>query len=137
MSLIRCLLLLTLIPLPHIASAQPPIVGPLPTLAEGKFGKALDAKISPVLVDGEMAYRQPPYTVECWVKLFEPKYVNVIASCDPRDSAQHRSLRSESGTGRLTKSINSPAPPLGRPAQRHLPRLGKSPGASLDRWTIP
>ncbi len=84
-----------------IASAQPPIVGSLPTLADGKFGKALDARVSPVLVDGETAFRQPPYTVECWVKLFEPRYVNVIASCDPRDSAQHWSLRSESGTGRI------------------------------------
>ncbi|MFT3878220.1 MAG: LamG domain-containing protein [Gemmatales bacterium] len=101
MSLSRCLLLSVSVLLPLIASAQPPIVGSLPTLAEGKFGKALDAKVSPVLVDGETAYRQPPYTVECWVKLFEPKYVNVIASCDPRDSAQHWSLRSESGTGRI------------------------------------
>lgn len=101
MSLIRFLLLLATITVPLTAFAQPSIVGPLPTLAEGKFGKALNAKVSPVLVDGETAYRQPPYTVECWVKLFEPKYVNVIASCDPRDSAQHWSLRSESGTGRI------------------------------------
>ena len=101
MSLTRGLLLFVMIALPLIASAQPPIVGELPTLADGKFGKALDARVSPVLVDGETAFRQPPLTVECWVKLFEPRYVNVIASCEPRDSAQHWSLRSESGTGRI------------------------------------
>lgn len=85
----------------NIAYSQTPIVGSLPTITDGKFSKALDARVSPVLIDGEPAYRQPPFTVECWVKLFEPRYVNVIASCDPRDSAQHWALRSESGSGRI------------------------------------
>lgn len=81
--------------------AQTPIVGSLPNLADGKFGKALDARTTPVMVDGEPAHRQPPFTVECWAQLFEKRYVNVIASCDPRDSSQHWSLRSESGSGRI------------------------------------
>lgn len=94
-----CLLVLALFNIN--TNAQPPIVGSLPTLTDGKFGKALDARISAVMIDGDPAYRQPPFTVECWVKLFGSHFVNVIASCDPRDSSQNWSLRSESGTGRI------------------------------------
>lgn len=90
-----CLFLLT------ASATQPPVVGPLPTLATGKFGMALDARATPVIIDGETGYRQAPFTVEAWVKLFEPRYVNVIASCDPRQSSHHWALRSESGTGKI------------------------------------
>ncbi len=51
------------------------------------------------MIDAEQAYRQAPLTFECWVKIFDKRFVNVIASCDPRESAQHWELRSESGTG--------------------------------------
>lgn len=94
----------------NFVQAQPPVVGSLPTLADGKFGKALDARATPVIIDGETAYRQAPFTLECWVKLNEPRYVNVIASCDPRQSAQHWSLRSECGTGKIELNLPGYAP---------------------------
>lgn len=91
------LCLIVTLPMP----AQPPVVGPLPTLAPGKFGNALDARATPVIIDGEAGFRQTPFTIECWAKLFEPRYINVVASCDPRQSSQHWALRSESGSGKI------------------------------------
>ncbi|MFO0814471.1 MAG: DUF6797 domain-containing protein [Gemmatales bacterium] len=96
--LLLAICLLTSIPL---LVAQPPIVGSLPNLTDGKFGKALDAQATPVMIDAEPAYRQTPLTLECWVKLAKPQFVNTIASCDSRQSAQHWALRSASGTGKI------------------------------------
>ncbi|HMP17707.1 MAG TPA: hypothetical protein PKD72_11835 [Gemmatales bacterium] len=77
------------------------VPGSLPTLAEGRFRKALDATATPVMMDGETAYRQPPLTLECWVKLSSARQINVIVSCDPRQSSQHWCLQSQSGTGKI------------------------------------
>jgi hypothetical protein len=61
-----------------------------PKLVEGHFGKALDARATPVFFDGDERYRTPPLTVECWVKLFSKKGVNAIVACDPNLVACHR-----------------------------------------------
>jgi hypothetical protein len=98
---LSCLIIAIALSTASFTSAQQPIVGSLPTLTEGKFGKALDARATPVMIDAEPAYRQTPLTLECWVKLASPQFVNTIASCDSRDSAQHWALRSESGTGKI------------------------------------
>ncbi|MBL8825246.1 MAG: hypothetical protein JNJ77_21845 [Planctomycetia bacterium] len=90
--------------------AQTSVVGSLPTLAEGKFGKALDASKTPVMIDGENHYRQPPFSVECWVKLNDPRVVNIIASCDDRQSSHHWSLRSASGTGKIELQLPGYSP---------------------------
>ena len=55
------------------ADALRPVV-----LVEGRFGKALDARATPVHFDGDDRYRRPPLTVECWAKLFSKKGVNVL-----------------------------------------------------------
>jgi hypothetical protein len=94
-------------------SQQPPTpVGQLPTLAEGRFGKCLDARVSPVLIDGEPGHRTPPLTVECWVKLFSARHANMIASCDPRESSQHWELRSSSGAGHFEAYLPGYSPEI-------------------------
>ena len=59
------------------------------TFAEGKFGKALDARVLPARVEGDDRYRKPPITVECWAKLFSKGNFNVLVSTDPKTSGQH------------------------------------------------
>ncbi len=86
-TLAACLLHGSFIP----AAAAPPAVPPpgTLTLAEGKFGKALDARSSPVEVEGSDRYRRPPLTVECWAKLLSKRNFNVLVASDPKTSADH------------------------------------------------
>ncbi len=58
-------------------------------LVEGKFGKALDASSTPLAFGGDLRYRTPPLTVECWAKLYSKRGFNVLVSSDPKSSAQH------------------------------------------------
>ncbi len=76
------------------ADALRPVV-----LVEGRFGKALDARATPVHFDGDDRYRRPPLTVECWAKLFSKKGVNVLVASDPRESAKHWEIYSSAGSG--------------------------------------
>lgn len=68
-------------------------------LVPGKFGKALDAQATPTSVEGSDKYRQPPLTVECWVKLKEKQSFNVIIASDPKSSARHWEIYSYAGSG--------------------------------------
>ena len=68
-------------------------------LVEGRFGKALDARATPVHFDGDERYRRPPLTVECWAKLFSKKAFNVLVASDPKESAQHWEIYSFAGSG--------------------------------------
>jgi hypothetical protein len=70
-----------------------------PKLVEGHFGKALDARATPVFFDGDERYRTPPLTVECWAKLFSKKGVNAIVACDAKESARHWEIYSDAGSG--------------------------------------
>lgn len=67
--------------------------------ADGKFGKALDARVLPARIEGDDRYRTPPITVECWAKLFSKTGFNVLVSCDPKSSAQHWEIYSYAGKG--------------------------------------
>jgi type 1 glutamine amidotransferase len=69
------------------------------TFADGKFGKALDARVLPARIEGDDRYRTPPITVECWAKLFSKTGFNVLVSCDPKSSAKHWEIYSYAGKG--------------------------------------
>src|SRR5262249_11809707 len=69
------------------------------TLAEGKFGQALDARVEPVLIEGNPRYREPPLTVECWAKLFSKTNFNILVASDPKSSAAHWEVYSYAKTG--------------------------------------
>src|SRR5205085_7840380 len=68
-------------------------------LVEGRFGKALDARATPVTVDGSDHFRTPPLTVECWAKLHSKTSFNVLVACDPKSSGQHWEIYSYAGSG--------------------------------------
>ena len=55
---------------PKELGAAPKAVEKRLAFADGKFGKALDARVLPARVEGDDRYRKPPLTVECWAKLF-------------------------------------------------------------------
>lgn len=83
------------------ASPPPPPPGSL-TLVEGKFGKALDARATPVAIDGNERYRTPPLTVECWAKLNNKKAFNVLIASDTKASGRHWEMYSYAGTGNFS-----------------------------------
>ena len=68
-------------------------------LVEGKFGKALDARQSPVIVEGSDRFRRPTLTVECWTRLSSKEPFNVLVSSDPKSSALHWEIYSYAGSG--------------------------------------
>jgi type 1 glutamine amidotransferase len=74
-------------------------VVPKLTFADGKFGKALDARQLPASIEGDDRYRKAPLTIECWTKLNSKTGFNVLVSVDPKSSAQHWELYSYAGSG--------------------------------------
>jgi type 1 glutamine amidotransferase len=69
------------------------------TFAEGKFDKALDARVIPASIEPDDRYRKPPFTVECWAKLFSKTSFNVLVSTEPKSSGQHWEVYTYAGQG--------------------------------------
>lgn len=86
------------------ATAPAAAAGPAPAGAfvDGKFGKALDARVARADVSGRQEYREPPITVECWAKLFDNQPFNILIANEPKSSGTHWELFTFAGTGRLT-----------------------------------
>ncbi len=82
--------------LASLVSAQVP--GSL-KLVDGKFGKALDARATPVVVDGNPRFRNPPLTIECWAKLASKTGFNVLVASDTKLSGEHWEIYSYAGSG--------------------------------------
>lgn len=75
---------------------------PTAHLVEGRFGKALDASVTPLAFGGDERYRTPPLTVECWAKLFSKRPFNVLVSSDPKSSSRHWEVYTYAGRGTLS-----------------------------------
>ncbi|HEX3149922.1 MAG TPA: ThuA domain-containing protein, partial [Gemmataceae bacterium] len=84
---------------PEKPAAAPKAVEKRLVFAEGKFGKALDARVLPASIEGDDRYRKPPITVECWAKLFSKNNFNVLVSTDPKTSGQHWEIYTYAGKG--------------------------------------
>jgi type 1 glutamine amidotransferase len=84
---------------PKESRAAPKPVEKRLAFADGKFGKALDARVLPARVEGDDRYRKPPLTVECWAKLFSKNGFNVLVSTDPKTSGQHWEIYTYAGKG--------------------------------------
>jgi hypothetical protein len=84
---------------PKEFDAAPKAVEKRLVFAEGKFGKALDARVLPARVEGDDRYRKPPITVECWAKLFSKTGFNVLVSTDPKSSGWHWEIYTYAGKG--------------------------------------
>src|SRR5262245_24551923 len=83
---------------------------PKAQLVEGKFGKALDAAVTPLAFAGDERYRTPPLTVECWAKLQSKRDFNVLVSSDPKSSSRHWEIYSYAGSGRFAAYLPGYAP---------------------------
>jgi type 1 glutamine amidotransferase len=81
--------------------STPPVEGETLHYVEGRFGEALDARVSPALIDGKPEFRQPPLTVECWGRLKSKKGFNVLVASDPKPSPRHWELYTYAGSGAL------------------------------------
>lgn len=84
---------------PEKPAAAPKAVEKRLVFADGKFGKALDARVLPASIEGDDRYRKPPITVECWAKLFSKNNFNVLVSTDPKTSGQHWEIYTYAGKG--------------------------------------
>lgn len=71
-------------------------------LAEGKFGKALNARAGGAFAPSREDYRQPPITVECWAKLRSKGNFNILVANENKSSATHWEMFSFAQTGHFT-----------------------------------
>ncbi len=86
-----------------VESPKPvPALNPKPptlNLAPGKFGQALDARATGVLIDAKPEQRSAPLTVECWTKLDSKAGFNILVASEPKSSATHWELYSYASGG--------------------------------------
>ncbi len=84
--------------------AAPVAAGPPPgnAFSEGRFGKALDARVARGEIAGKAEYRQPPLTLECWTKLFDRGPYNILVANESKASGTHWELFTMAGSGKLT-----------------------------------
>ncbi len=83
---------------PEKTSTEKPVEKRL-AFETGKFGKALDARVMPASVEPDDRFRKPPFTIECWAKLFSKDNFNILVSADPKSSKDHWEIYSYAGTG--------------------------------------
>src|SRR2546426_6555898 len=83
---------------------------PPSALAEGRFGKALDARVASALIRGHAELRDPPLTISCWAKLVDKKSFNILVASDTKYSSLHWELFTVAGSGRLTAFLGGTAP---------------------------
>lgn len=78
----------------------------IPSLAPA-FGRALSTGL---VVDGNSAWRNPPITVECRVKLHDAKGYNILLASDPKTSSSHWEIFAMDGTGCLSVYLPGATP---------------------------
>ena len=89
-------------PRPKFADGNPTRVTTSSTSAEGRFGKALDARSSGMVIAGDDAFRKSPLTVECWARLRNAANYNILVASDPKSSAAHWELYTHAGNGEFS-----------------------------------
>jgi hypothetical protein len=87
---------------PKAATAQTEAVAPATALADGRFGKALDARVASALIRGHADLRDPPLTISCWAKLADKKSFNILVASETKYSSLHFELFTVAGSGKLT-----------------------------------
>ena len=71
-------------------------------LAEGRFGKAFDARRGHATVPEKKAYVTPPLSVECWTKLFGRAGFNILVGCHPKGSFDHWEIYTYASSGEFS-----------------------------------
>jgi type 1 glutamine amidotransferase len=69
-------------------------------LADGHFGKALNARAGGAFAPTRADYRNPPLTVECWAKLHSKGNYNILIANENKSSATHWEMFTFAGSGR-------------------------------------
>ncbi|MFO1092003.1 MAG: ThuA domain-containing protein [Planctomycetaceae bacterium] len=100
----------TLAAAPPAAAAPPPknesqpalAVSKRPPLADGKFGRSLDAHAGAVFAPPRPEFSAPPLTVELWAKLDRRDDYNILLANESKASATHWEIFSHPGNGHLT-----------------------------------
>ncbi len=83
-----------------------------PVLAPGRFGQALDARHGGVVLDGNPAWRAPPFTVECWARVESKRGFNILIASEVKSSLSHWEIYTFAGSGRFSAYL-----PGRRPAE--------------------
>src|SRR5207245_4873739 len=94
---------------PPKQSTAEPTVARL-TLAEGRFGQALDARKAPAVSDSNLRFGAPPLTVECWVRLSSKAGVNTLVSNDSPSSSSHWRIYTVARTGEFCAHLAGTQP---------------------------
>jgi len=79
-------------------------------LAEGKFGKGLNATGGGAVVPGRADFRQFPITVECWARLKNAASYNILVAHELKTSATHWEVFTMPGSGELTAYLPGMTP---------------------------
>ncbi len=82
----------------EVAAPTPKPTGKL-VLAEGKFGKALDAAQGGAYFAAHAEHRNATVTVDCWTKLTSKEGFNILMASEPKSSATHWEMYSHAGSG--------------------------------------
>ena len=85
-------------PKPAAAPPSPKATGKL-ALADGKFGKALDATQGGAYFAAHAEHRNAAVTVDCWTKLSSKQGYNILVASEPKSSATHWEMYSHAGAG--------------------------------------
>jgi len=85
-----------------MGAPDPPVVAeppPSDPYVEGRFGDALNTRVSPLMVLGRDEYTEPPLTVEAWAKLDTKESFNVVVSNEDKGSGTHWEIYAFAGSG--------------------------------------
>jgi type 1 glutamine amidotransferase len=77
---------------------------------EGKFGKGLNASGGGAFVDGRGDFHHYPVTVECWVRVKDPKPYNIFVAQESKSSATHWEIFTNAGSGHFTAYLPGMTP---------------------------
>ncbi len=95
--------------LSEAAPAGPPKKNDMP-LAEGKFGKGLNASGGGAFAKGRAEFHQFPLTVECWTRLKSAKSYNILVANELKSSATHWEIFSMPESGHFTAYMPGMSP---------------------------
>ncbi|MDF1814409.1 MAG: GDSL-type esterase/lipase family protein [Verrucomicrobiales bacterium] len=88
-------------------TARAPVADPRSVEGPDGLGKAL---ADGIVIDGKEAWRQPPVTVECRVRLDNAYGYNILVASDTKASAAHWEIFSMNKTGELTAYVPGAKP---------------------------
>lgn len=78
----------------------------------GRFGRALNAQFGVLSIPDRPDYSQPPFTVDCWVRLRSSRQPNILVSSERREAPGHWEIFTFSGSGYFSAYLPGYTPAL-------------------------